>query len=156
MSYSTPRPLSYLIDAISELERRIQRLEAALQCEGRIVTECARVSPIEENQVRRVITARRIRNQHLGSDLVADPAWDLLLGAFAAELGGDRIEVPDLCRTTTVPPSTALRWIKKLEADGWVQLQPSSDETCWIEMTPDGLTRLSQLFDAVGAALVLA
>ena len=84
MSYSTPRPLSYLIDAISELERRIQRLEAALQCEGRIATECARVSPIEEHQVRRVITARRIRNQHLGSDLVADPAWDLLLGAFAA------------------------------------------------------------------------
>jgi len=156
MNHLTSWALSHLRDAIAELEQRVQRLETALKSETGEVMKSAGVFRIQESHVRRVITARRIRNQHLGLDLVTDPAWDLLLEALAAELGNNRIQVPDLCRATTVPGSTALRWIKKLEADGWVQLQPSSDETCWVEMTPDGSSRLCRLFDALGAALILA
>jgi len=156
MNESSQNPLSQLRGAITELEQRLQRLERALTSEASVVTESRRTLSIPESHVRRVITARRIRNQHLGPDLVADPAWDLLLETLAAELGGNRISVSDLCRATTAPASTALRWIKKLETDGWVELHPSPDETSWIEMTSDGSNRLRRLFDMLGSALLLA
>ena len=156
MNDSSPSPVSHLHDAIAELAQRIQHLETALTSGAATATDSATTFALRESHVRRVIAARRIRNRHLGQDLAADPAWDMLLEAMAAELAGNRIRESDLCRATTVPDSTALRWIRKLESDGWVRLHASLDETRWIEMTFEGSVRLRRLFEALGSALLLA
>lgn len=65
-------------------------------------------------EVRAIIRARRMRDQHLPADLFADPAWDMMLDLLAARLSGQRVSVSSLCIAAAVPPTTALRWIRQL------------------------------------------
>ena len=80
-------------------------------------------SQLSEKHVLDVIQARRAREKHFNSDLFADPAWDLLLELYAAELGQRRVCVSTLCAAAAVPQTTALRWIKALEAKGLIHRQ---------------------------------
>ena len=106
---------------------------------------------IDVGHVLRVLAARRIRVQQLGADLVTDPAWDLLLQAFAADLAETSISASDLCRGTPVPETTTMRWMKKLEEDGWFQRSdPRNGESHEIRLTSEGSTRLRHYFEAVG------
>jgi hypothetical protein len=72
--------------------------------------------PPEPGQVREVIRARRMRATHFPPDLFADPAWDMLLDLFAAELEHRRVSVSSLCIAAAVPGTTALRWIGSMTA----------------------------------------
>jgi hypothetical protein len=110
---------------------------------------------IDEPKVRRILRARRIREQTLGSDLFADPAWDLLLEAFAADLGQRRISVADLCCASPVPSTTALRWIQKLEQDDWLCRAEFADGAEDIELTAQGAVKLRRCFEAIGACVFL-
>ncbi|RSV36392.1 hypothetical protein CA234_18520 [Sphingomonas sp. ABOLE] len=69
-------------------------------------------------EIRRVIRARRMRAEFFDGDLFADPAWDMLLDLFAAELEHRQISVSSLCIAAAVPPTTALRWIGTLNEAG--------------------------------------
>ncbi|UIJ45836.1 hypothetical protein LZK98_02430 [Sphingomonas cannabina] len=62
-------------------------------------------------EVRGAIRARRLRANFFAADLFADPAWDMLLDLFAAELEHVRVSVSSLCIAAAVPGTTALRWI---------------------------------------------
>ena len=64
--------------------------------------------------VRDVLRARRLRDRFFGSGLFEDPAWDMLLDLFAAELEGTQVSVSSLCIAAGVAPTTALRWIAKM------------------------------------------
>jgi DNA-binding MarR family transcriptional regulator len=75
---------------------------------------------VSERQILDVIKARRARAKHFSGDLFADPAWDILLELYAAELGQRRICVSSVCAGAAVPQTTALRWIKVLEAKGLI------------------------------------
>ena len=68
--------------------------------------------------VRALIRARRLREQYLKADLFADPAWDMLLDLLLARLEGRLVAVSSLCIAAAVPPTTALRWIKRLTDEG--------------------------------------
>ena len=79
------------------------------------------VDPLE---VRRTIRARRLRDQFLGVGLFEDPAWDMMLDLFAAELEGVQVSVSSLCIAAAVAPTTALRWIGKLSEAGLLVRNP--------------------------------
>ncbi len=68
--------------------------------------------------VRATIRARRLRDQHFTPELFADPAWDMLLDLYAAQLEGGRVSVSSLCIAASVPPTTALRWIGTMHDAG--------------------------------------
>ncbi len=70
--------------------------------------------PISAQQVRNLIKARRLRDQYFDAELFADPAWDMLLDLMAARLEGQKVSVSSLCIAASVPPTTALRWIKTM------------------------------------------
>ena len=72
---------------------------------------------VTEAIVRADILARRQRDQFFKSELFADPAWDILLALFAADLGQCRITVSALCKAAAVPATTALRWLNSLERE---------------------------------------
>lgn len=111
---------------------------------------------IDEANVRRVLAARRVRDQ-LGPDLFSDPAWDLLLEAFAAWLGRKRVSIADLCSKSTVPATTASRWIEKLKQDGWLRpVGNGGGDGQWIELTPVGAIKLRRFFEDVGPSLFFA
>lgn len=69
---------------------------------------------ISPGAVRAIIRARRLREQYFGTELFADPAWDIMLDLFAARLEQRRVAVSSLCIAAAVPSTTALRWIKTL------------------------------------------
>ena len=52
--------------------------------------------------------------------LFADPAWDILLDLYASSLEGRDVTVSDACIAASVPPTTALRYVKKLTKDGLI------------------------------------
>ncbi len=74
--------------------------------------------PLRAQDVRRMIALRRARGKFFGhfsgEMLFEDPAWDMLLDLFAAELENTRVSVSSLCIAAGVAPTTALRWIAKM------------------------------------------
>lgn len=68
--------------------------------------------------VRTMIRARRLRDQFFSGELFADPAWDMLLDLLLARLEKRTVAVSSLCIAAAVPPTTALRWIKRLTDEG--------------------------------------
>ncbi|TPG48283.1 hypothetical protein [Sphingomonas glacialis] len=68
-----------------------------------------RAFEIAPRDIRQAIRARRLRDQHFGGGLFEDPAWDMLLDLFAAELERAQVSVSSLCIAAAVAPTTALR-----------------------------------------------
>lgn len=66
----------------------------------------------------RVRQLRLKRNELFGAPLFKDPAWDMLLELFAAHTTGRDVTVSSLCYASGVPPTTALRYLTKLEEHG--------------------------------------
>ena len=65
-----------------------------------------------------------MRDQFFGVGLFEDPAWDMLLDLFAADLEGARVSVSSLCIAAAVAPTTALRWIAKMVDAGLFAREP--------------------------------
>lgn len=73
---------------------------------------------VTSRDVREVIRARRLRDQFFERGMFEDPAWDMLLDLFAAELEQTQVSVSSLCIAAAVAPTTALRWIAKMTDAG--------------------------------------
>lgn len=87
--------------------------------------------------VKDVLRFRRLRNKLLGGDLFGEPAWDILLELFAADWSGEKLSVSGACYVSGVPSSTALRWIVRLENEGWVERtdDPLDGRRTWLTLT---------------------
>jgi DNA-binding transcriptional ArsR family regulator len=70
------------------------------------------------SSIRAMIRTRRMRDQYFSGELFADPAWDMLLDLLLARLEQRTVAVSSLCIAAAVPPTTALRWIKRLTDEG--------------------------------------
>jgi hypothetical protein len=79
---------------------------------------------IRVRDVRNAIRARRLREQFFGGGLFEDPAWDMLLDLFAAELERVQVSVSSLCIAAAVAPTTALRWISRMTEAGLFERKP--------------------------------
>ena len=79
------------------------------------------VRGIDAALVRRIIKLRRDRERYLPGEILADPAWDILLDLTAARLEGKAVPVSSLCIAAAVPTTTALRWIRSLTEAGLLQ-----------------------------------
>lgn len=75
--------------------------------------------------LRSILSSRRKRGKYFGERLFAEPAWDILLHLYSAELEARRrLSVESLADAAQVPASTAVRWIGALEAEGLVSWKP--------------------------------
>jgi hypothetical protein len=79
---------------------------------------------VAARDIRQAIRARRLRDQYFGAGLFEDPAWDMLLDLFAAELERAQVSVSSLCIAAAVAPTTALRWIARMTDAGLFERQP--------------------------------
>lgn len=65
---------------------------------------------------------RRLRNTIFdSSDLFGEPAWDALLDLYISHKEGRQVSVTSACIAASVPTTTGLRCIKKLEEGGYVR-----------------------------------
>lgn len=79
---------------------------------------------VTATHIRQAIRARRLRAQFFEAALFEDPAWDMLLDLYAAELERAQVSVSSLCIAAAVAPTTALRWIAKMTDAGLLVRHP--------------------------------
>jgi hypothetical protein len=96
-------------------------------------------SPPTHAEIRALLRARRMREQFLPGDLFADPAWDMILDLLAARLARQRVSVSSLCIAASVPPTTALRWIRQLTDRGILSRidDPEDGRRVFIDLTEE-------------------
>lgn len=70
---------------------------------------------------RELYAERRRRTKFLPSDLFGEPTWDILLDLYVAARENRRVPTTSACIGAHVPPTTALRWLRVLEARGLVE-----------------------------------
>jgi DNA-binding MarR family transcriptional regulator len=80
--------------------------------------------PVTASEVRQMIRARRLRDHFFGNALFEDPAWDMLLDLYAAQLERAQVSVSSLCIAAAVAPTTALRWIGRMTDAGLFERHP--------------------------------
>lgn len=103
---------------------------------------------ISEQDVARVFQMWRARGAYLPDELLFDPAWGMLLELLLAELQGRRVSILRLCNVSSVPTSTALRWIKRLERLGFVIRQTDAQhaDDQFAELSQKGRLALQSYF----------
>jgi hypothetical protein len=113
-----------------------------------------RAAPVSAGEVRSVIRARRMRGQFFTGELFADPAWDMLLDLFAADLEQRRVSVSSLCIAAAVPPTTALRWISTMHDAELFERQadPSDRRRAYIALSAKGLDGMRSYAGAIKRA----
>jgi len=101
--------------------------------------------------IRQMLHQRRIRGQYLAADLFADPAWDMLLDLYAAQLEREPVSVSSLCIAAGVPTTTALRWIKVMTDAGMFVRKddPRDGRRILIGLSEDAGAALARYFDAL-------
>lgn len=135
------------------------RLSNALRLVEQIVddSEAPRPEqPVTEAHVRALLLLRRKRERFFDPTLFADPAWDILLELYAAELGQRRLSVSSLCIGAAVPGTTALRWVGVLEKKGMIRRtsDPLDRRRVFVALAPDSLCAMHRFF-AQGSAQAL-
>lgn len=140
---------------VSHLEHAILRLKASLA--DAEFAEKRQSFPQTTDAIRSIIRARRLRESVLGTDLFFDPAWDMLLEAYAAYLAADKISVSGLCFSSAVPHTTALRWSKKLELDGWLvrEVDRRDARRHWVSLSDRGIAGLTDYFSKLSSREVI-
>lgn len=101
------------------------------------------------NAIRTGLKARQRRGQFFKAKLFADPAWDMLLELYAASLTERRLSVSRLAERSSVPMTTALRWITTLELEGLVDRQddPFDRRRYFLSLSDAGVAAMRAYFD---------
>ena len=110
-----------------------------------------------EQDVGELLKLRRNRDRFFPAEIFADPAWDILLELYAAELGQRRMTVSCVCTAACVPATTALRWINTLEENQLVQRRDDrfDGRRVFLSLTDDGLAAMNDYFDTVPAGSMM-
>lgn len=100
--------------------------------------------------VRKAIRARRLRDQQFPG-MLEDPAWDMLLDLYAADLEGAQVSVSSLCIAAAVPATTALRWIGRMTEAGLLSREPDPFDRrrAFMALSVEGRERMQRYFAAL-------
>ena len=150
-SHELPEDLRSLV---RQVEQALEQLKLGL-AEILSHAESQSSTATGPTRIRQLIKARRARDNHFAPELFADPAWDILLELFVAYATQQPISVSGLAASAGVPATTALRWICKLEHEGWLARisDPLDGRRTWIEISPAGIQSMQRYFEHVASTL---
>lgn len=88
------------------------------------------------------------RRKFFDADLFAEPAWDILLDLYAAQLSGRKISVTSCCIASQVPPTTALRWIDQMRNSGLIvrEQDPGDQRRFWLTLSESACKAMQDYF----------
>jgi DNA-binding MarR family transcriptional regulator len=100
------------------------------------------------SRVQTVIKDRARRSTHFSSELFGEPAWDILLELYAAELAQQRVPTSQVTLHASIPATTVLRWVKLLDAAGHIVRKPDPMDArrVFISLTPKASSAMSSYF----------
>lgn len=104
-----------------------------------------------------LICAYRQRSDFFPPNLIADPAWDILLTLAKAELQFRQVSTADLCDAAVVPTTTALRWINHLAEAGWIERYSSelNPGRSFVVLSVEASSRIRAYLEGLSGALGL-
>jgi DNA-binding MarR family transcriptional regulator len=99
--------------------------------------------------------ARNLRTRVFNAELFGEPAWDVLLDLYDADLRQVRLKASSVCLGSRVPPTTSHRWLKALENRGLVERRddPNDARRVFVSLTPHAISTMDALFEALAAQL---
>lgn len=99
---------------------------------------------------------RRRRHKALPADLFGEPTWDILLDLYIAAREDRRVPTTSACIGAHVPPTTALRWLRILEARGLVEREDDGRDgrRTFVCLTFRGLAAMDQTLEMLGRSIV--
>lgn len=138
--------LERIARAAAALARRLARL-AEREAGRRPV---AQPVPPDARRLRALIAARRTLGAQLGLD-VANPGWSLMLELYLARLESRPLRPAALARRAGVPRSTALRWIDRLDSEGFLARRPDPARSgaILLALTDDAAKRMAACLAAL-------
>jgi DNA-binding MarR family transcriptional regulator len=155
---STAR-LRQLSDEVSRIAATLARLSIGPEATRieKPQTVVGEAAPVSLDAVRQVIRARRLRARFFDEELLADPAWDMLLDLLQAEIAQHRVPVSSLCIAASVPATTALRWIKTMTDAGLFRRRadPHDGRRVFVELAPSASDAMRRYFAEVGRVAVI-
>ncbi|OYX90713.1 MAG: MarR family transcriptional regulator [Novosphingobium sp. 35-62-5] len=149
-----------LIAAANELLAIAHELEAS-DGDGR-TDDFAATHSVKDSPVWAEVARATYRDRRRRTDLFADPAlfgepaWDILLDLFIAAKERKRLPVTSACIGAHVPPTTALRWLRILEARGLVEREDDGRDgrRTFVCLTFRGLAAMDQTLEMLGRSIV--
>lgn len=147
--------LQQLSDEVSRIATTLARLAVDPEVEKTRREKPANDVPdrkVAIETVREVIQARRLRSQFFDGELFADPAWDMLLDLFHAEIAQRRVPVSSLCIAAAVPATTALRWMTTMTDAGLFRRRadPYDGRRVFVELSPEASKAMRSYFNEIG------
>jgi DNA-binding MarR family transcriptional regulator len=143
---------------LGQLQAQAARLAAVIEAGNDDADPCpAPGQPCSDAHIRGILQARLERNSIFPGDLFSDPAWDMLLDLYAAELGQIRVSVTGLCIASNAPTSTALRWISALERQKLIERRPDplDGRRFFLSLTKEAIAMFERYFAALGNRTVI-
>lgn len=94
---------------------------------------------------------RRLRARHFPASLFAEPTWDMLLDLYIADGERRRITVKSVCISANVPTTTAMRHLRWLHEQGFVERlsHPHDARSTHVRLTAVGLTAMANYLDEI-------
>jgi DNA-binding MarR family transcriptional regulator len=132
---------------IDEIQRQLDSLRARLI--GAQNTKVVLDVRDRARLVRNFCHARQIRREAFGQDLFSDPAWDILLELYLAELEQRRLSVGNIGASSAIPATTTIRWLTKLEEVGLAikRNDPLDGRRVWVSLTDNALKAMNGYLD---------
>jgi DNA-binding MarR family transcriptional regulator len=147
-------PVSHIKKAALEIIRRLDQLTPFQSRESEL-PRCS--MPFDALLVAKAWRrANQVRRESFkdGTDLFAEPAWEMLLDLYISAQEGRAVAVSSLCLASHVPPTTALRWIERLGTEGLVHRHPDEldGRRIFVELTEEGRARIEGALDAAASS----
>jgi predicted transcriptional regulator len=102
---------------------------------------------------RAMYNERRVRDHVAELALFGEPAWDILLDLFASEAEGKSVSISSACLAASVPMTTALRWVSRLEEEGLIERSATGDRRrINVRLTGSGRDKVARTVVAMAAA----
>ena len=133
---------------LSNLQAQLARLAAVIEANDDVSAGPCADQPCSDAGIRRILQARLERSSYFPGDLFSDPAWDMLLDLYAAELSQVRVSVTSLCIASNAPTSTALRWISTLERENLIERRadPLDGRRFFLSLTAEAVKTFERYF----------
>lgn len=106
---------------------------------------------------RELYVERRRRTRYFDADLFGEPSWDILLDLYIAAREDRRVPTTSACIGAHVPPTTALRWLRLLEARGLVEREEDGRDgrRTFVALSPLGMQTMEGFLGSTRAKMLL-
>ena len=98
-----------------------------------------------------IIRARNQRTRFFSRSLFSEPAWDILLELYVADIEQQKVAVSQLCATAGLAATTGLRWLSTLEANRLVIrfADPLDARRSFVALTGEGKRAMENFFESI-------